>query len=355
MSMILYLLITCFQLGFSDLSKEDIQLGYEMALLAQHIYSFPPTSGPSLPDEGKDLGWETQDTLTSQGIFSTKTVRSCVMLTKNDKEKRCATVFQGTIPTDLTEWIFTNFAVVPECMDRAHWLNMGFCKEGAHKGFVELYLQLTVDGDNGSKFKKFAESCDSQGYEMVFTGHSLGAAEAAIAGASLHDNVNAKLDKAYSPDKIRVVTFGEPRPFIEGCPALINEKTQIRFVATTSKHEADLVPQVPPLYSNCVGGYQLQTDTTAGLIWDDNHSFPYDPSNRWGKSVSLHSMKDSYLKKIRTLAGADGRLVLAQNFVSSHLEYLALIVLLAGVSGCVVTMRKKNLYNEIPAEEMIMV
>ncbi|CAO3614382.1 unnamed protein product [Mucor hiemalis] len=156
--------------------------------------------------------------------FSTKSNDIGGFILRSDAKKTIYLVFRGT--NSYTNWIvnltfeFAEYAAV----------------KGAkvHKGFYRAYQEAI-----GYFFKDMQEQIKAYpGYKIVITGHSLGGAQAVLAGMDLYQRINT-----ISADNLSIYTVGAPRI---GNPEFAYYVDSTDIPISRSVHNRDIVPHVPP-------------------------------------------------------------------------------------------------------------
>jgi len=128
----------------------------------------------------------------------------------------------------------------------------------AHSGFCSYYNSLVDDGLGDSIAAAVAAH---PSHDLVFTGHSLGGAAAALAASDAHYRLKV------SPARTLLYTFGEPRTgtkgFAQGVEAAVDGAYRV-------VHSADWIAHMPPCCSLMIGGLSTCQD------WSD---CPYHHAN----------------------------------------------------------------------------
>uniref|UniRef100_A0A915LKV3 Fungal lipase-like domain-containing protein n=1 Tax=Meloidogyne javanica TaxID=6303 RepID=A0A915LKV3_MELJA len=151
-------------------------------------------------------------------------------------------------------------------------------------------------------------------YEVWITGHSLGGALAAIAAAKLIQS------KEIGPDKIKLVTFGQPRTGDSGFAAGMNK--YLPFFNYRVTRARDLVVHVPPRTYEDYAHYKTE------IFYDNDMK----PGAKWKRCVGGDEDKDcanryGHISKIVAGAGVLLSLVPGLNIVGSVYYALVFLVL----------------------------
>nr|AAZ66864.1 lipase lipRs [Rhizopus stolonifer] len=143
---------------------------------------------------------------------------------RSDKQKTIYLVFRGTnsFRSAITDIVF-NFS---------NYKPVSGAK--VHTGFLSSYEQVVNDYFPVIQ----AQLTANPSYQVIVTGHSLGGAQALLAGMDLYQR-----EKRLSPKNLSIFTIGGPR--VENPTfAYYVESTGIPFHRTV--HKRDIVPHVPP-------------------------------------------------------------------------------------------------------------
>jgi len=217
-------------------------------------------------------------------------VHGLALLAINHIKDLCAIAIRGT--TTIWDWK-NNLDIIPACLDSSK--SRESCDGPiVHKGFLLRQENLLNNDKEVNEFdlrssrtvlKQFYDRCSN--YTIVVTGHSLGAAAAMIQYLSLQYGINGQ--PMWPKDKLQLVTFGQPRlfrpenvrmPYESFCPNpwITNIKRVRRYVRTSerfSKRTADLVTTLPPSWSFCSGGFELNDLDRYNTYYHESYEFPW--------------------------------------------------------------------------------
>ncbi|GAA5810995.1 hypothetical protein MFLAVUS_004424 [Mucor flavus] len=145
---------------------------------------------------------------------------------KSDAQKTIHLVFRGTnsIRSSITDLIF----------DFANYTPVKGAK--VHKGFLASYNEVV-----NTFFPVLKDALDANPtYKVEISGHSLGGAQALLAGMDLYQR-----DKRLTPKNLSIYTVGCPRV---GNPAFAYYVDSTGIPFTRSVNNRDVVPHVPPQF-----------------------------------------------------------------------------------------------------------
>uniref|UniRef100_A0A7I4YTD3 Lipase_3 domain-containing protein n=1 Tax=Haemonchus contortus TaxID=6289 RepID=A0A7I4YTD3_HAECO len=131
-----------------------------------------------------------------------------------------------------------------ETMQKNHtqWAAGGVVSKYFNDGFMRIWK-------NGMKDDLATLQSQHSGYELWITGHSLGGALASLAASYIAHN------KLFPANKIKVVTFGQPRTGDKSYAAAVEKEVPYIFRIT---HAHDEVPHLP--LENMEGYYHHKTE-----------------------------------------------------------------------------------------------
>ncbi|KAK6040415.1 triacylglycerol lipase [Cooperia oncophora] len=176
------------------------------------------------------------------------------------------------------------------------WVAGGVVSKYFNDGFMRIWK-------NGMKDDLATLSSQHSGYELWITGHSLGGAMASLAASYIAHN------KLFAADKIKLVTFGQPRTGDKDYAAAVEKEVPYAFRVT---HSHDSVPHLP--LENMEGYYHHKTEAlyNKGMAVGAHYYVCYD----MGESTFC----------------SDGNL--ADTSIKDHLHYFEKDVSEYGVKGC---------------------
>eukprot|EP00039_Didymoeca_costata_P020393 m.341104 g.341104 ORF g.341104 m.341104 type:complete len:303 (+) comp19808_c0_seq1:129-1037(+) len=140
--------------------------------------------------------------------------------------------YRGTVSSSLQDWIFDLDATKSLVKDHYTVPNVDACQKAkAHSGFLDAYSALRngVNSALSNATQKFP------GYEIIITGHSLGAS---LASLTALDYVTKEPE-----GDISTITFGEPRtgdPTLVECYGTVLQNRTVRMT-----HHHDPIPMLP--------------------------------------------------------------------------------------------------------------
>nr|AGV00787.1 lipase [Mucor endophyticus] len=143
---------------------------------------------------------------------------------RSDSQKTIHLVFRGTnsIRSAITDLIFDLATYSPVSGAKVHRGFLASYKEVVNTYFPVVQAQLTA----------------YPSYKVVISGHSLGGAQALLAGMDLYQR-----DKRLSPSNLSIYTVGCPRV---GNPAFAYYVDSTGIPFSRSVNDRDIVPHVPP-------------------------------------------------------------------------------------------------------------
>ncbi|OAD06561.1 hypothetical protein MUCCIDRAFT_170034 [Mucor lusitanicus CBS 277.49] len=145
-------------------------------------------------------------------------------LLRSDKEKTIYLVFRGTSS-------FRN-AITDLKFDKVAYPNVKGAR--VHKGFLASYNEII-----SSYFPAMQEQLTAfPSYNIIITGHSLGGAQAVLAGIDLYAR-----DKRITEKNLKIFTNGMPRI---GSPEFAYYVDSTKIPLYRSVNERDIVPHLPP-------------------------------------------------------------------------------------------------------------
>ncbi|KAI9472397.1 MAG: lipase [Benjaminiella poitrasii] len=156
--------------------------------------------------------------------FSSLIADTTGFVLRSDADKTIYLVFRGTnsIRSAITDMIYDLDNYTPATGARVHRGFYSSVKEVMSTYFPAVQSQLTAYPN----------------YKVVVTGHSLGAAQALLAGMDLYQR-----DSRLSPDNLSIYTMGGPRI---GNQAFANYVISTGIFVSRSVNGRDVVPHVPP-------------------------------------------------------------------------------------------------------------
>ncbi|KAK6040416.1 triacylglycerol lipase [Cooperia oncophora] len=133
-----------------------------------------------------------------------------------------------------------------ETMQKNHtpWVAGGLVSKYFSDGFLKIWK-------NGMKDDLTTLQSQHSGYELWITGHSLGAAMASLAASYIAHN------KLFAANKIKLVTFGQPRTGDKDYAASVEKEVPYTFRVT---HAHDIIPHLP--LENMEGYYHHKTEVS---------------------------------------------------------------------------------------------
>jgi hypothetical protein len=252
--------------NLADRLYSDVEPGVysELAAYTLAVASSWAYSNPANLVEAMDyIGFENRPNPHFKTKVASKTVRNGALLVETtttflQSGKVAILCFRGTEPTNILEWL-SNMSFEPERFYSSGTVHSGFylslkpllpfIQNGLEAALKGCFVRPSHTMRPGLLTRAACDAPEKglQKLEALYiTGHSLGAALAALTAAMIFTNSKY----AGIRDKVRgVYTFGQPligdKVFCDTCQDLFGERT-FRHV-----YERDVVPELPPrLYGN---------------------------------------------------------------------------------------------------------
>ena len=170
----------------------------------------------------------------------------------NNNTKEIITSFRGTEPTHIQDWLDD---IEFWKADYPVW-NISGAK--VHSGFYDSYMKHSTDVT--SNLLVLMDAFPT--YQVFITGHSLGAAMAALLSMDLYYNKAEEIFSRQNP--IHSMTFGSPRVGnYEFYKAFEDVRNAIAYYRVT--HENDMIPHLP---TQSMGFHHLPTE-----VWETSKGF----------------------------------------------------------------------------------
>lgn len=248
-----------------DIPAPNWKIAHLLGTCAGYAYSAAPTVATIMARMGLEANLCVQLAETVDAMF----ICSTAFLVQSRCGRVVILCYRGTEPANLISWL-TDVDVEPEKVA----FSLGAGTFEIHSGFYRNVratrwevLNVLRRALEGEPLVEGARRPEHRLEALYLTGHSLGAAMAALMGVMI------ATEKAYRPlaEKLRAVyTFGQPmvgsRAFADACgndPLLAG--SHARFI-----HADDLVPALPPTFSGDFAhfGPEYQYAETRKDVWE---------------------------------------------------------------------------------------